>query len=330
MLSRAAQLSRLGSLAVQRTRPAVASGLSVRPFAATARTFASKNNSSPPPPPPSSKKPSQPSNEPAEPSTSAADAAKDAAPKNVAPEDAKVPETKEDEPIPFDKLPDLTQGIPSTLEAELDQQTGRRSESALEAVEQTGRRREKQDSYVPTSERNRRWWIRFLMVGSGVGAVSGIAYLGRGWDDDEEAARHPDIPSGWSPVLWWKRFRARFGDSVSYLQNPAFDKLLPDPDPSFSRPYTLCISLEDMLIHNEWTREHGYRVAKRPGFDYFIRYLSQYFEIVLFTTVPIANAEQVVQKLEPYGFITWPLFREATKFEDGAIVKACLQIPCST
>ncbi|KAI9170753.1 Mitochondrial import inner membrane translocase subunit TIM50 [Paramyrothecium foliicola] len=322
MLSRAAQLSRLGSLAIQRSRPALASTSIARPAAATVspwiRTYADKKPNSAAS---SSPKPSQPSGNATSPenSTSPSNSSKGAA-KDAAAEDAKVPETKEDEPIPFDKLPDLTQGIPSTLEAEMEEHAGRTG-SALQNVEQTGRRREHQDTYVPTSERNRRWWVRFLMIGSGLGAVSSIVYLGRGWDDDAEAAAHPDIPNGWSPLLWWKRFRARFGDSVSYYQNPAFDKLLPDPDPSFSRPYTLCISLEDMLVHSEWSREHGWRVAKRPGFDYFIRYLSQYYEIVLFTSVPFGNAEALVQKLEPYGFITWPLFREATKFEEGEIVK---------
>ena len=31
-------------------------------------------------------------------------------------------------------------------------------------------------------------------------------------------------------------------------------------------------------------REHGWRTAKRPGVDYFIAYLSQFFEIVVFTS----------------------------------------------
>lgn len=318
MLSRATQLSRLGSLAIQRSRPAVLARplLAARPAAIAAspwaRTFAQKP-SRPQQDDPSSKPSTRPeSSKPSE------DASKDAAASKDS-KDPKAPEEKEPEFIPFDKLPDLTQGIPSTLEAEMDEHASR-SGSALQAVE-PGRRREREDTYVPTSERNRKWWVRFLLIGSGLGSIFGIAYLGRGWENEEEAAAHPDIPNGWSPLLWWRRFRARFGDSISYYQAPAFDKLLPDPDPSFSRPYTLCISLEDMLIHSEWTREHGWRIAKRPGFDYFIRYLCQYYEIVLFTSVPFGNAEALVQKLEPYGLITWPLFREATKFEDGEIVK---------
>lgn len=32
--------------------------------------------------------------------------------------------------------------------------------------------------------------------------------------------------------------------------------------------------------------EHGWRTAKRPGADYFLAYMSQFYEIVLFTTLP--------------------------------------------
>lgn len=234
--------------------------------------------------------------------------------------------SNEAEPIPFHKLPDLTQGIPSTLDEELRKHSGR-SQSALEAVEQDeeseGRSKRDRAEYVSTSDRNRKWWARFMLLAAAAGGSFGVLYMGREWDDVIEAERHSDIPNGWTPSLWWQRVRARMGESVSYYQDPAFDKLLPDPDPSFERPYTLCISLDDLLVHSEWTREHGWRVAKRPGMDYFVRYLSQYYELVLFTTVPFAMGEPIVRKLDPFRFIMWPLYREATKYEDGEIVKVC-------
>lgn len=31
-------------------------------------------------------------------------------------------------------------------------------------------------------------------------------------------------------------------------------------------------------------REHGWRTMKRPGIEYFIGYLSQFYEIVIFTS----------------------------------------------
>lgn len=75
------------------------------------------------------------------------------------------------------------------------------------------------------------------------------------------------------------------------------------------------------MIHSGWSREHGWRTAKRPGVDYFLRYLSQYYELVVFTTVPYAMGDPVLRKLDPFRVVMWPLFREATKYEDGKYVK---------
>lgn len=226
------------------------------------------------------------------------------------------------------KLPDLTQGIPSTLEFET---SGATNKKALEAVEEEttepqaggsgrGRGELPASAYISSTEKRRNKFANYMYASAlGLG-VLGLAYLGREWDEEEEKA-YPDIPNGWSLGLWWNRTTTRFGSVTNYYSDPVFDKLLPDPNPMFERPYTLCISLEDMLIHSEWTREHGWRVAKRPGVDYFLRYLSIYYELVLFTSVPYFAGEQLVKKLDPYHIITWPLFREATKYKDGEIVK---------
>ncbi|KAL2756714.1 hypothetical protein ACRALDRAFT_2041333 [Sodiomyces alcalophilus JCM 7366] len=235
---------------------------------------------------------------------------------------------KETEPeAPTGPLPDLTQGIPSTLEYEMAGKSGR---SALQAIADEGAahggggrgKGELPDSaYVSSSERRRqqlanRMFAAFLIFGAG-----SVAYLGRNWGTPQEMERHPDVPNGWGIGLWWNRASTRMKEFLNYYQEPAFEKLLPDPDPSFERPYTLCISLEDMLVHSEWSREHGWRIAKRPGVDYFLRYLSQYYELVLFTTVPFAMGEPLMRKLDPYRLITWPLFREATKYKDGEVIK---------
>lgn len=237
---------------------------------------------------------------------------------------SKSTKSPDSEPIPFHKLPDLTQGIPSTLQDELDQALGKsRDPNSLQKIEQPAyeRRGGGGDEYVSTNERNRKWWTRFMLYTAAGGALTSVLYLGRNWDHDIEAQRHPDAPNGFSPNLWYQRVKARLDESRSYYQDPEFDKLLPDPDPSFERPYTLCLSLDDLLIHHEWSRQHGWRVAKRPGVDYFIRYLGQYYELVLFTTNSFAMGEPLVRKLDPFRFIMWPLYREATKFEDGEIVK---------
>ena len=237
-------------------------------------------------------------------------------------------ELENEAPPDFSKLPDLTQGIPSTLEYEMSKRSSLEPVDEPDAVTSGGGGRAKGElpasAYISSADRRRQKMFKYLLAAMGLSIVGGTAYLGRDWDE-EGLAKNPNVPNGWGIGLWWNRAAARLGDTVTYYQDPAFEKLLPDLDPTWARPYTLCISLEDMLVHSEWSREHGWRVAKRPGVDYFIHYLSQYYEIVLFTSVPLAIAEPVIRKLDPFHFIMWPLGREATKYKDGEIVKV---LPC--
>jgi len=313
--TRFAKASRAASAA--RALP-VASAISVSPWIRTYAKGPNKTNKS-------QRNEKEPASDPSDESKTVSEAQKAAESKHdtTQPEQSKEAAKEAEEQIAFDKLPDLTQGIPSTFAQEMEERQGKsKGDSALQTVPQYERQRGGRDSeYVSTSERNRRWWTRFLLGTGAGGMVFGALYCGRNWDDEEEAKRHPDIPNGLTPGLWWQRVRARLHESVSYYQDPAFDKLLPDPHPSFERPYTLVISLEDLLVHSEWSRQHGWRLAKRPGMDYFIRYLGQYYELVVWSSTSFGLAEGIVRKLDPFRFIMWPLFREATKFEDGEIVK---------
>lgn len=231
------------------------------------------------------------------------------------------------------KLPDLTQGIPSTIEYELSGRTPKQESIGLNITEDAGQessssgggrgRGELPDSaYVSSTEKRRAKMANLMYLAFAGFVVIGGVYFGRNWETEEEEAKHPEAPSGWSLGAMYNRAKARSGDQLGYYTEPAFQKLLPDPDPMFERPYTLVLSLEDLLIHSEWSREHGWRMAKRPGVDYFLRYLSQYYEIVVFTSVPFGIAEPVIRKLDPYHIITFPLFREATNYQNGEYVKA--------
>lgn len=153
--------------------------------------------------------------------------------------------------------------------------------------------------------------------------VGGGLYLSRPFASASEYPSSFNAPdaTGWTPAKMWERIKARCGDQLGYYTEPTFPQLLPSMPENQRQPYTLVLSLEDLLIHSTWDREHGYRTAKRPGIDYFIRYLSQYYELVLFTSVPIAMADPVIKKLDPYHFIMWPLGREATKYDAGDYVK---------
>ncbi|KAK2744614.1 mitochondrial inner membrane protein required for protein import [Myotisia sp. PD_48] len=236
----------------------------------------------------------------------------------------------EPEEFPSDQpLPDLTQGIPSTLAAEMEARSKRRgtalnlTEDPEKAYEEEngGRGDNQKNAYVSSLER-RRNRLANLSFAAFLGlSLAGTMYLGRNWDTPQEEEAHPNSPSGWGFGLFFNRISARMGDITSYYKDPAFQKLLPEEDPQFRQPYTLVLSLEDLLVHSEWSRDHGWRLAKRPGVDYFLRYLNQYYELVLFTTVPSMMADQVLRKLDPYRIIRWPLFREATRYEDGEYIK---------
>jgi import inner membrane translocase subunit TIM50 len=239
------------------------------------------------------------------------------------------------EPFQGGPLPDLTQGIPSTIEYELYGKKAAQGGPATglnltqdpnqEPGPGTGGRPRgelPESAYISSGEKKRLRVANYMYGAFFASCIVGFGYLGRNWETEEEERQHQETaPSGWSPALMWKRARARTGDQLNYYNEPAFKKLLPDPDPSFERPYTLILSLEDLLIHSEWSRDHGWRMAKRPGVDYFLRYLSQYYELVIFTTVPWAVGEPVIRKLDPYHIVTWPLYREATMYRNGEYVK---------
>jgi import inner membrane translocase subunit TIM50 len=231
---------------------------------------------------------------------------------------------------PHQPLPDLTQGIPSTLGAELEAARKGRKTTSLNLTEDPSQHDyedegagggRSSDAYESSLDR-RRARVANVMYGIILGGLlGGTVYMGRNWDSEEEARAHKNAPSGWGVGLFYDRIKARMNSFTSYYRDPAFEKLLPEEDASLRQPYTLVLSLEDLLVHSEWTREHGWRVAKRPGVDYFLRYLNQYYELVLFTSVPSMMADQVIRKLDPFRIIRWPLFREATKYKDGEYVK---------
>lgn len=252
---------------------------------------------------------------------------------SASPADNITPQSSESANSPEEKytgpLPDLTKGIPSTWEFEA---TGNTEKVPLDITEAgpevgggsgRGRGELPASAYVSSSERKRLRFANIMYALFAASCAGGTIYLGRNWESEEEEKAHPDTPSGWGFALMWNRAKARVNNELKHYTDPTFEKLLPDPHPSFERPYTLVLSMEDLLIHSEWSREHGWRLAKRPGMDYFLRYLSQYYELVLWTSQPYGLTEGVIRKLDPFHIITWPLFREATRYENGEYVKVC-------
>ncbi|KAH0602847.1 uncharacterized protein H6S33_008497 [Morchella sextelata] len=178
-------------------------------------------------------------------------------------------------------------------------------------------------SYVSSTDRKRERLARLVFVSFLAALVGGAIYLGQDLNEFEKTIYDTAaVPNGWTASAFYARLKARLQNVLDFYNEPPFEKLLPDPHPDYSRPYTLVIALEDLCVHSAWDREHGWRIAKRPGLDYFLAYLFNYYEIVVFANQHDQFAAPVIQKMDQYpGYIMYPLFRSHTRYKDGKYIK---------
>lgn len=243
------------------------------------------------------------------------------------------PESQPQEPQK--PLPDLRFGIPSTFAAEQEAEANAKRDPNDPNARETdgpepsfggaGGRELPKSAYETSTDRRRNRVANWGYLATLLFGTVGAAFMGRPWEDEAEEKAHPDIPNDWTPSLMYARAAARINGQKAYYTEPTFQKLLPDKDkiPGGAPELTLVLSLEDLLLHSEWSTKHGYRLAKRPGLDYFLRYLSSQYELVIFTSVKSMDADPIIRKLDPFRLVMWPLFREATRFENGEYIKVC-------
>jgi len=100
-------------------------------------------------------------------------------------------------------------------------------------------------------------------------------------------------------------------------------KLLPDPPelPPGVIQRTLVLGMEDTLIFTEWERKRGHRTKKRPDLEAFLAHMSQYYEIVIFTTAMSSYGMPIAQTLQDLGYVQHALFRENCKYMNGHNIK---------
>ncbi|KAH6538068.1 mitochondrial import inner membrane translocase subunit TIM50 [Parastagonospora nodorum] len=238
-------------------------------------------------------------------------------------------ESPEAQQRPQKPLPDLRQGIPSTFGAEFAGAEGKAKDAEdfeEPAPGSTGGREGGElpkSAYETSTDRRRNRVANWSYLAMLLFGTTGAVYMGRNWETEEEEQAHVDAPNGWSIGQMYARAAARINGQKAYYTEPTFQKLLPDKDkiPGGAPELTLVLSLEDLLLHSEWSTKHGYRLAKRPGLDYFLRYLSSQYELVIFTSVKSMDADPIIRKLDPFRLVMWPLFREATRFEKGEYIK---------
>ncbi|KAL4399752.1 mitochondrial inner membrane protein required for protein import [Malassezia pachydermatis] len=197
---------------------------------------------------------------------------------------------------------------------------------ALEAPEgeegETGKRtnaKARSDRNGGPSDRTRNILMRGTLIGATLMGGYAVWMLGRDLDEREHEVFHDkEGVNSFFGRLWLRIQALREG-----VNKPVWDVLLPDPLPyPYSRPYTLVVDLDQLLVASSWSTSHGWRTAKRPGLDYFLGYLSQWYEIVLFTTQPFYIVEKVIEKLDPdRRYIAYQLFRESCRTHNGKLVK---------
>jgi hypothetical protein len=113
-------------------------------------------------------------------------------------------------------------------------------------------------------------------------------------------------------------------DSITNGNNNLSKKLLPDKiiDPNHPRPYTLVVDLDKFLVCHLWDhRENRWRIAKRPGSDLFLFYAAQLYEVIVYSSLPSHEGDNLVKKLDPFGCISYALYRPATESFQGISLK---------
>lgn len=82
--------------------------------------------------------------------------------------------------------------------------------------------------------------------------------------------------------------------------------------------YTLVVDLDETLVHFDREKKLFY---VRPYTRHFLRELSKYFEIVIFTAALQYYTDFILQKVDIEGIISHRLYREHTVCADGVYIK---------
>ncbi|XBW35934.1 hypothetical protein QEN19_001506 [Hanseniaspora menglaensis] len=225
------------------------------------------------------------------------------------------------------------QGKPVTEQYETEEKQKKEEQKAkdeepLNELEESIKKRKEQRKRQTQTDKQIEKATSYFYVGL-LGAITGLTlYLGRDFNEEElkgaYGKKYDAVGNGFQPpTLVFKRIIARFNALSDSFNNPPFETLLPPPPPPpYQRPLTLVIGLEDLLIHSEYDYKNGWQTKKRPGVDFFLGYLSQYYEIVIFSKEASFTMEPVVMKLDPIqAFIAYSLFKDHCSYQNGNYVK---------
>ena len=127
------------------------------------------------------------------------------------------------------------------------------------------------------------------------------------------------------PGQYYNRLKSKAFTAKKAIEDPFSDKLLPDPlePPYFQPKYTVVLEITGLLVKSDWTHKHGWRFQKRPGLDIFLNQIGYpNFEVVIWSTDSSLTFFPIVNAMDPnQNLIMYRLFKDATKFKNGAHIK---------
>jgi len=211
------------------------------------------------------------------------------------------------------------------LLSKLFPQTAVSDQEELQAQQEKKKREEEEEK----KEQDKQW--KHMKLGFylfGVSAVGFGAWTIYELGQPERDAEGRIVEDEFSHLPTFEQYKNRILSSFNYyqkfVQEPSYEKLLPDPlkHPYIQPKYTLILEMKDVLVHPDWTYQTGWRFKKRPGVDQFLEQLGRLFEIVVYTADHGMTVFPVLDALDPNGFIMYRLVRDATHFVDGHHVKS--------
>ena len=113
-------------------------------------------------------------------------------------------------------------------------------------------------------------------------------------------------------------------DTISHNNNNSKNKNIP-PIPfirtSMKKKFCLVLDIDETISHS-LKLSFGYYFLVRPGAIYFLKEVSKYYEIIIFTSSPKNYADNILNKIDISGnLISHRLYRNHVVFENGKSVK---------
>eukprot|EP00124_Ichthyophonus_hoferi_P004010 Ihof_evm2s395 gene=Ihof_evmTU2s395 len=155
------------------------------------------------------------------------------------------------------------------------------------------------------------------------GVLAGFGYMGRPNTEQEMGENMVHRYDNENLIKqYYLRSKDRLYAFYSYYADPSDTSLLPDPLPQHQQPPTLVLEYNNVLTYSEWTPEAGYRVKVRKGAREFLRYLAQFYEIVIYTSVSSQTADPILAGLQgEVPVIFSALYRDSTRYKHGVHIK---------